>query len=843
MQTILQNLIQDLTFAFRQLRRAPGFALTAILTFALGIGANTAIFSLLDQALLRSLPVHDPASLVTLRDSGTLWNGSVSANGGTQEDYFSYPMYRDLRDRARGFSGLVASAPGIVGFTRNNTAQSLPDELVTGNYFDVLGLQPALGRTLHPSDDAAPNANPVAVLSYKFWQGKLASDPSVLNSTVTINGHPFTIVGVAAPHFQSATWGQDTSIFLPISMLNQAVPASADRLTNRTYKWINIIGRLAPGTTQTQAAVMNAPLWHALRAYELTQQKNKSKRFAKGFLDDSHLQVLPGSRGFSFNRDSLQKPFLAVMAMAVLVLLIASVNVASLLLVRSAARVREFSLRAALGASSSRLVSQLLIEGLLIGLFGGIAGLLLAPAALYVLVAQLADVGGDTAFTSSLDLRILLFNFAIAIAVSLLFSLVPALQMRKPNLSSTLRESTGTQAGGLLQLRRVVVCLQIGLSVILLVGAGLFIRTMQKLRAVDVGFNTTHLVTFNIDPARAGYADAAIPALLNRVQDTLAALPGVASVGTTDDPELADNNSYNNITLTGYTPPPDDSFTVEDATVSPQYFSTMQVPLVAGRALTDADDLTHPHVALVNQAFIKHFCNGDAAACLGRHLGAGGGDNVKLDTEIVGVVHDTRHGGIRAEIKAAYYAPFRQRPERTFFNFYLRTTGNPAQSELEVRAAMHQLDPTLPLGTLITMEQQIDSNLQNERLITLLATAFGLLATILAGVGLYGVLAYSTTQRTREIGIRMALGSTRLAVSQLIVADVLKLAALGLLLALPTAYGLSLLLRSQLFGVTAADPIILLSVIALIVLVALLAAFFPARRAATINPTVALRTE
>ncbi len=840
----MQNILQDLTFALRQLRRSPGFALTAILTLALGIGANTAIFSLLDQALLRSLPVHDPASLVVLHDTGTIWTGNTSASGGDPGDYFSYPMYRDLRDQAKAFSGLVASKSGGVSFTRNNASEFLSGEVVSGNYFDVLGVNPALGRTLHQSDDAAPGANPVAVLTYDYWQSKLGADPSVVNSTVAINGHPYQIVGITARGFHSAVWGLNTQIFVPISMFVDTDPNwTSKRFTQHTSRWLNILGRLPPGSTPEQAAAATAPLWHALRADELSHLGTRSPKFVKGFLDNSHLQVNPGARGFSFNRTDLEKPFLAVMAMAALVLLIASVNVASLLLVRSAARVREFSLRVALGATSARVLSQLLIEGLLIGVCGGFFGILLAPAALHVLVSQLSDLDGDSPYSTSLDARVLLFNFTIAVLVALFFSIVPAWQLRKPALSSTLRESTGTQAGGLLQLRRIVVCLQIGLSVVLLVGAGLFIRTMQKLRAVDVGFNTAHLITFSIDPGRAGYKLDTIPALNDRITAALAALPGTQGVAASSDQELANNGNYDNVSVAGYVPPPDEDYSAKEVLDSPNFLATMGVPLLAGRMFTDSDDLTHPKVAIVNQTFADHYCAGSAQSCVGRQLGIGGGNAVKLDTQIIGVIRNVRDTGIRQEIPAVQYLPLRQNPTLRPIFFYLRTAGSPAQAELTVRSTMHSVDPSLALGDLHTMDQQIDADLRNERMITLLATAFGILATILAGVGLYGVLAYSTTQRTREIGIRMALGSTRMAVSSLIVSDVLKLAALGLILALPTAYGLSLLVRSQLFGVTALDPIILISVVSLIIVVALLAALLPARRAASINPTVALRTE
>jgi predicted permease len=843
----MQSILQDLTFALRQLRRAPGFAFTAILTLALGIGANTAIFSLLDQALLRALPVHDPSALALLTDTGTAWSGSMSFGGGDQSDYFSYPTYQYLRDHARDFTGLVAVTSTQVGLTRGNTSQFVNTEVVSGNYFNVLGVGPALGRVFTTADDQQPGANPVAILNYDFWQGHLGADPNLVGSTVTINGQPFQIIGVAAKPFHSAIWGQTPGLYLPMSMIYTALPApgpgvAATRLVEHTYKWLSILGRLKPGVTPAQATADNATLWHAYRADEIHLFTSSSARFVQGFLTDSRLEIKPGARGFSFNRDTLKKPFLAVMAMALLVLLISSVNVASLLMVRSAGRVREFSLRAALGASSGRVLSQLLLEGLLIGIAGGIVGLLLAPAALHVLVGRLMDNAGNTAFTASIDLRLLAFNFVVAIAVSLAFSLVPALQLRKPNLSSTLRESTGTQAGGLLQLRRIVVCLQIGLSVILLVGAGLFIRTMQQLRAVNLGFNTAHLIIFDIDPQLAGYSPAQIPALHQRVLDGLTRIPGVQSVFAGDNEELTTNASMYGVTVSRYQAPPDENYQIQESVVTPNYLAALQVPLIAGRELSETDTLDHPRAAVVNQAFVKHYCTSNDD-CLGRTISNGRGTRLSDTMQIVGIVGDFKHRGVREDVVATAFRPLRQVPEAATLFVFLRTAGDPAAMLNQVRSTMQQIEPSLAIGTMHTEDQQIDVDLQNERMITLLATAFGLLATVLAGVGLYGVLAYSTTQRTREIGIRMALGSTRMAVSALIVSDVLRLAAIGLVIALPTAYALSLLLRAQLFGVTAADPLILVSVTALIALVALVAAFLPARRAASINPTAALRTE
>ena len=525
LQNTVSNIVQDLRFALRQLRRAPAFTVTAVLTLAGGIGATTAIFSLLDQALLRSLPVHDPAALVILEGTGTVWEGHSSSHGGDKEAYFSVPMYRDLRDQSHVFSGLLATAPADINLTHSNASEAARTELVSGNYFAVLGVQPALGRLLTPADDAAPNADPVAVLSFDFWRDHLGADPTVVGSTVGINGHPFQILGVAAPRFRSAIWGETPALFVPMSMTDQILPGAGKRLTDHTDKWINILGRLAPGTSRAHAEAAMNPLWHALRAQELKALGHRSQHFTDDFLTNSRMRLVPGAKGFSYQRESFEAPLLAVMSMALLVLLIASTNVASLLLVRSANRVREFSLRFALGAATTRIVAQLLIEGLLIGIAGGLTGMAVAPIAIRTLIHQLAGDQTQIAFSPTIDLRLLAFAFLASLLVSLLFSLAPTLQLRRPDLTLALRQTSGTPTGGLLSLRRLIVALQIGLSVLLLIGAGLFVRTMQKLRSVDVGFNTTHLVTFGTSPKFAGYAPASIPAAQRRILATMSALP------------------------------------------------------------------------------------------------------------------------------------------------------------------------------------------------------------------------------------------------------------------------------------------------------------------------------
>ena len=836
----MHSLIQDLRFSLRQIRRSPGFMITAVLTLALGVGANTAIFSLLDQALLRSLPVRHPEKLVILSATGKAWQGHSSDHGSGVERSFSYPMYRDLRDHSAAFDGLIATAPANIGVMRNGASDMAYSEIVSGNYFRVLGVPAAHGRLLAEVDDSTPGANPVVVLSFNYWKTHFGADAGVIGQTISINGNPFQVIGVSAPAFQSAVWGEVPDVFVPMSMLDQVVPGKGGRLTDHTDRWMNVVGRLKQGESQEQAQVALAPLWHALRADELKALGHRSQRFIDDFLTHSQLQVLPGARGLSYSRDTLQKPLLAVMAMALLVLLIATVNVASLLLVRSAARVREFSLRYALGANTRRVMQQLLLEGVLIGIAGGAAGLLIAPAAVRVLVQRLSS-DGSTAFETALDSRLLVFNFVIALAVSVLFSLAPAIQLLKPDLVSSLKQQASTATGGTLNFQRLIVALQVGLSVLLLVGSGLFVRTMRNLRHVDTGFNTSHLITFHIDPLLSGTTKERIPLLRQSVLEAMTTLPGVQGVAATTDAELADTGQGGNVTVEGYNPPPDEEFDIEEPAVNPGFFHAMQVPVLVGRTFTETDDVNHPLVGIVNESFVKHYFSNSAAA-VGRRVASGAGNNLQYMT-IVGVVKDTKHRNLREPASPTLYTPLRQEKTANQLYLYLRTSTPPEQTFATVRQTIKQIDAGLAVDKLRTMEDQIDETLLNERMIELLAISFGLLATLLAGVGLYGVLAYSTAQRTREIGIRIALGSSRFGISQLVLNDVLRLAGIGVAVAIPCSVLLGRLLQSQLFGVSATDPVTLGAVVLLIGFVALIAALVPARRAASVDPNRALRTE
>jgi putative ABC transport system permease protein len=613
-------------------------------------------------------------------------------------------------------------------------------------------------------------------------------------------------------------------------------------LDQHNSRWLNILGRLKGDSTRAQAQAAMAPLWHALRTNELPFFGGDSKRFVDGFVTKSQLLVVDGARGFSYSRNDLRTPLLVVMGMVVLVVMMAAVNVASLVLVRSVGRVREFSMRYALGAKRERVVRQLLIEGLVLGVLGGAAGLMLVPAATHLLVSRMTSGAGQPPFSTSIDGRVLAFNFAVAIGVSLLFALAPALQLWKPDLVSQMKEQSAASTGGKLLLRRVTVALQIGLSLLLLVCSGLFVRTLRNLHNVNVGFATDHLITFGLEPNLAGYSEDAVLPVDKRVLESLAALPGVAAVGATDDPELADNGESGNISVLGYTPAEGENMNAERPFVTPNYFTTLKVPLLAGRTFTDADDAAHPTVAVVNETLARRFFGAPQNA-IGHMLASGAGDKAKYTIQIVGVVRDYVHRGMRSKVKMTEYQPLLQESSPAGLHYYVRTWGAPDAAMSMIRHAVQQIDSKLVIDGLNTMDTQIDQNINDERMIALLAVSFGVLATLLAGIGLYGVLAYATAQRTREIGVRMALGSDRSGIVALVLWDVLKLAGISLAVAIPVALVATRVLRSQLFGVSNADPIVLVLATTLVATVAVLAAALPAGRAANVEPMHALRNE
>lgn len=839
----MARLFEDIRYALRQFRSNPGFTLTAVLTLALGIGANTAIFTLLDQALLRSLPVKDPASLVLLRYSGA-FSGHSHDYGGDEHDYFSYPMYRDLRDKSGVFDGLIATTRAGAGVVWHNSPEVAEAELVSGNYFDVLGVRAAVGRLFVQADDAQPEANPIVVLSHGYWQRRFGADPQVVGQSVLINGRPFTIVGIGPASFQSVQMGYLPDIFVPITMKKTMTPGEDDLLDHQS-KWMNIVGRLKPGVSAAQAQAGVDPLWHALRADELAQRGHSSPRFRDEFLTNSHLFLLDGAKGFSPLRNDVRTPLLVLGGMVALVLLMACANVASLLLVRAAGRVREISIRYALGAERARVVRQLLTEGLLLGLTGGALGVVLAPFVSAILQRGIVGSGDEALpYANHPDLRILAFSFGLAFVVSVLFSLAPVVQFWRPNLTPALKQQTTTASGGSTRLRSLFACVQIGLSLVLLFGAGLFARTLANLKNTDVGFQTDHLIEFSVKPALAGYELPQLPQLYARMLDSLRRIPGVASVAATSDPELKDDNTSGNITVAGYAAKEEEDMNVEQELVSPGYLSTLGMTLIAGRGIGEQDGPDALPVAVVNESFAKHWLGG-AAHAVGRQFrnGAGTTDKTTRWYTIVGVVQDAKHTGLRdAVVRTAFYSYLQAKPAPGMV-FYVRTGQQPESAIADVRQAMQRLDSKLVARSLETMDAQIGEDLDSERTLSLLAVSFGALAALLAAIGLYGMLAFATEQRRREIGIRMALGSTRGEVVKLVLVGVGKLLLISMAVAIPAALMLSRLVNSQLFGVTAHDPLALSGALAVVVVAALLAAAVPSRRAASVNPSETLRYE
>jgi putative ABC transport system permease protein len=840
----MQTFLQNVSYALRQLRKSPGFTLTVILTLALGIGANAAVFTLFDQVLLRMLPVQNPKQLVRFTWTGG-YSGGANIFGGDMGDYFSYPMYQDLRDKNEVFSGVAAVDRTSVGVNWNNQAEDKDVELVSGNYFQVLGLQPVLGRLLTPQDDTAKNANPQLVLTYAYWQTRFSGSRDVLGQTVRINGQPFTIVGVAPENFQTAIGGYKPGLFIPLSMSEVALPwlAPSTPLNNHKYIWLTLIARLKPGVTMTQAEAGLAPLWHSLRAQDLTLYKERTARFSKHFLDDSRLLVKDDSRGFSPSREDLKTPLIILMSMAGLLVAMCAINVATLLLLRSSARAREMSMRYALGAGRSRIMSQLFVEGGILGLAGALAGLAFAPlvaSALVRLMTQ-ADPGSEP-YSAVIDSRVLLFTLGISVFVSLLFSLAPVLHFMRPNLAEALRQSTGTASKGSQRFRKIAVGVQIALSVLLLGGAGLFVHTLDNLRHQAVGFDITHLATFSLDPSSSGYGEDRTPQIINNAIDSLNRIPGVVSVAATTDPELTGNNQMHGYAVEGHTFAEDEDHTFESPDVTPGYFTTIRQPILVGREFTPADTRGTAKVAVVNLVFAKRFF-GTPQNAIGHLIAQDAAKGQKADTAIVGVVGNIRHTDLRTELGPAVYRPYAQKEHPGGVEFYVQTTQSPEANEAAMRKVIHDLDPTLVVSGLRTMEAQAELASYGERALAVLAVGFSILALILAAVGLYGVLAYSTEQRTREIGVRLALGSPRSSIVITVLREMVLIAAIATVVALPCIGLLAHYFRSQLYGVAVYDPLTLAASTTLIVATVLIAAALPARRAAGVQPMQALRTE
>jgi predicted permease len=830
---MLEPLRYDLRHAVRGLLRDRSFTAIALLSIGLGVGANSAIFSLVDQALFRQLPVREPERLVLLS-----WNESFVGSGWGSGNLQSHPMFRDLKAESRFFDGLIARHPTQVHVSIDGTPAPVNAEIVSGSYFGVLGVRPALGRLLDESDDLQPGAHPVVVVSYDYWRQRLGASRDVVGRKVLVNGFPMTVVGVAAPGFHGIDWGEVASLWIPTMMKKQATP-EFDWLDDRRGRWLHVFGRLKPGVSLRQAQAALQPWFKAMLEADTRHEswprvtEEQRRRFLASSLD-----LLPAAHGRSDLRQRLERPLFVLLAATVLVLLLACLNVANLCLARAFARRRETAVRLALGASRGRIVRELLVQSALLALGGAVLGLLLAPAVSAGLISFLPEA---VDLDATVNPRVFLFALAIALSTGLLFGLVPALQASRAQPGFTLKEEAASVAGGL-GLRKALIVGQIALALVLLIGAGLFVRTLANLRAQGPGFDTTNLLTFHVDPARSGYSQPRGERLMLDLLAALRTLPEVEAAASAGSRLLGGGSWNTNLTIQS-----DRRFATDRVAhcnaVSPGFFATLRAPLLAGRDFDERDARTGSETAfrhaIVNESFARRYF-GDRSP-LGARLGFGNRPDTRTEMEVVGVVKTFSYRGLR-EVEDQVFVPFLERTD-SGSNYYVRTRTDSKRAFASIGAAARALDPALPVDGLRTLDDQLDRALGNERLLAMLATAFAALAVLLAVVGLYGVTSFVVTRRTREIGIRMALGATRRAALWLVLRDTGLLVLGGVALALPAVWGLGRLVESQLFGVSALDGATAAAGAALVVLAALAAAAVPARRASLLNPVEALRSE
>ncbi|HVP45027.1 MAG TPA: ABC transporter permease [Bryobacteraceae bacterium] len=843
----MNPLWNDLRYALRMLRKSPVFTAIAVVSLAVGIGANTAIFSLVDQILLRLLPVKEPQQLVLLSMKGMHYGSNWGGNA------MSYPMYSDFRDNNQVFSGMFCRFPNFASLSFGGQTERVSAELVSGTYFPVLGVGAALGRTFTPEEDKVPNGHPLVMFSYAYWKSRFASDRAIIGKTVVVNGHNMTVIGVAQPGFDGVELGFTTQVFVPVMMKAQMTPLW-DGMKDRRWRWVNAFGRLKPGISAQQAKASLQPFFHSMLEMEVKEPafRNASAYTREQFLKNI-IDVLPGSQGRSYTRQSLQTPLWLLMAVTCGVLLIACANVAGLLIARAATRQRELAIRLALGAGRLRIVRQLLVESLLLAGAGGILGIALATWTNRAVLALLPPDSALLNLSTAPDLRILLFTACIACLTGLVFGLAPALQSTRPNLAPTLKDQAGAVlgGGGQVRLRKGLVTAQVTLSLLLLIGAGLFIRSLRNLHDLGPGFLQDHLVAFNIDPSLNGYSSERAKLLYRQLTDAVGAIPGVQSVGLASMRILEDNEWDSSVTVEGFTPKQGENPEPYMNSISPGYFNTLGVPFVAGRDFTikDVDEIKHgrdkddfsPRAVIINQKFAKQFFG--SANPIGRHVGFGSDPGTKTDMEVIGVVKDIKYTNLKDEIPVQMFVPYLASRYVGDMTVYVRTSLNPTQAFAAVRVQVRQLDANLPMYGMRTMDTQIENSLLIERLIAGLSTIFGCLATLLAMVGLYGVMAYTVERRTREIGIRIALGAIHGDVIWLVMREVVLLVAIGMVAGLAAALALTRYVQSQLFGVGQNDPLtIALAVIALAA-VGCLAGYIPALRASRTDPMQALRYE
>ncbi len=833
----MQNLWKDIQFGLRLLAKSPGFTAIAVITLALGIGANTAIFSLMNQILLRELPVKNPDELVILRSPGPQ-SGHVSSDGDSAES-FSYPMYKGLRNNNSVFSGILARYTFAASVASHGQTDRASGELVSGNYFEVLGVQPAVGRVFSQEDDRVPGAQPVVVLSNSYWQRRFGGDPSVLNKVLLINNVEMTVVGVSPASFSGIQVGESPDLFVPL-MMTQQMTLYGETLDGWNDYWMKVLARRKPGVSVKQAQAGINAAYRPLLDEQLAQSKsgwNEDKR--KKFLDKK-IVLSSGARGRTIVQRDAGGQLLTLFVMVALVLLIACTNVANLLLARGAGRQREFAIRTAMGASRGRMIRQLLAESLLCALGGGVLGILLGTWLMRILTPIVVSNAGVRGLTEKLDAGVLAFAIGATLLSGVFFGLIPAWRVTRLGVSDVIKDQGSTSSASVSHVgfRKALVAGQVAFTMLLLAGAGLFMRSLWNLQNQDLGLKTDNVISFSVQPSLNGYDTPRSIALFDQMRSRIGALPGVRSVGTGEVPTLTGDDEGSNITAEGGPQLAEELQDVDYDAVSPGYFSTLGIALLSGREFTQSDGATTPKVAIASEAMVKRFF--PARNPIGAHFAFGGG-NKKPDIEIVGVVKDVKQEHVSSAIQPYVYIPYAQRPKLSGMTFYVRSTQDPLLLGTALQGEVREMDANLPVYDLRTMRRLVEEDLFSARMVAVLSASFAVLAALLAALGIYGVLAYVVVQRTREIGIRMALGAVAGDVRFLIVKEVGSMVLIGIGVGLPLAYGLARLSESLLYGVHAGDPLVYTLGLGLIAVIALAACFIPARRATRVDPLVALR--
>jgi putative ABC transport system permease protein len=824
-------------YAVRSLLGAPLLSLVVVLSLGLGIGANTAIFSLLHQVILNSLPVRNPEQLVLLTSPENTKGGRNSDSDSGGMDYiFSYPMFRALEKQHQGLAGLAGFRNIGANLAYGN--QTVPGEalMVSGGYFPVLGVQPLLGRLMVPDDDRN-GGNPVAVLGYGFWHDRLGAASDVLNRPIRINGQLFTIVGIAPRSFTGTTLGDEPSAYVPLS-LQPAISPNWDGTKRWDDFWLYLVGRLQPGVSMPRAQAGLNSVFSGL----VDAQSRSVSWYGRDYaarVRQSRLTLKEGSHGNSSFRDQTRTPVLILLAATALVLLIAVANAANLLLARSAERRRELAIRTAMGAGRGEVMSQFLTEALLLASAGGISGLLFANLTLKLLLRQVTAGSAVPQYylTARLEWPVLLFALAVSLAAGLLFGLYPAWEAARASVAATLKDEAGQASGtkGSVAVRKVLVCAQVVVAAVLLIPTGLLLKSIVNLYRVNLGVRTENVLQFGLEPELNGYKPAQSQALFARLEAELTAVPGVRSVADAMVPVIAGDRWGSSVRPEGYR---------QDAhswwnRIGPGYFGKMGIPLVAGREFAESDNLSAPPVAVVNQEFVRRFFQGRNA--VGLHFSTWGAKDPPI--QIVGVVQDSHYSAVKEKPYPVFYSPWRQDKAIGAINFYV-SAALPAEKMIpQIRALLTRVDRDLPAENLRTLDDQIALNISNERILVQLAAAFAFLATALAMLGLYGVMAHGVARRTREIGIRMAVGATPVLIRGMVMREMLWIVSIGLGLGVPAALALARYTQSQLYGVRPYDAAVIVCAALALALTAAAAAYLPARRASRVSPMRALRYE